>query len=342
MYSLIKPLLFRLNPERAHDAVMTVLAALSTSAMGMRAMHARRPVGAGPVSIMDLTAAGGFGLAAGLDKDARAFPALQALGFGWIEVGTVTPRPQPGNDKPRLFRLREDRALINRMGFNSCGVDRFLHNLAARRVHYDSILGVNIGKNALTPMEKAEEDYLHVFERVYSHADYIAVNISSPNTQSLRDLQDITRLRVLLGALRDKRRDLHAEHGRRVPLAVKLSPDLPRASLQPTCDLLREFEVDGVIATNTTTTRPAGLNSRHRSQAGGLSGRPLEPLATEMVASLREHLGDAVPIIGVGGVEDADGAARKLSAGARAVQCYTAFIYQGPRLLAGLIRTGGD
>lgn len=339
MYTLIRPLLFRLDPERSHDVVMRVLAALSGSSLCLRGMRARRPDGE-PASFMGLTAANGFGLAAGLDKDARAFPALRALGFGWVEVGTVTPRPQPGNDRPRLFRLEADRALINRMGFNSCGVARFVGNLEAIRDRYDSILGINIGKNAATPIDRAAEDYLQMLERVYPHADYVAVNVSSPNTASLRDLQHIDRLRTLIGTLLDKRRGLREQYGHRVPIAVKLSPDLPREALKPTCEVLNELDIDGVIATNTTTSRPAGLSGRHREQSGGLSGRPLEPLATETVAALRTHLDGRIPIIGVGGVEDAAGAARKLSAGASAVQCYTAFIYQGPRLLRNLLGDG--
>ena len=338
MYSLIRPLLFALDPERAHDIVMSVLAALSGSSMAMRTMRARRPdFPSPPVSFMNLTAANGFGLAAGLDKDARAFPALAALGFGWIEAGTVTPLPQPGNDKPRLFRLQEDRALINRMGFNSCGMARFLRNLDSRRAHYDSILGVNIGKNARTPMERAQDDYLYALEQAYPHADYIAVNVSSPNTESLRDLQHVDRLAALLGGLLDKRERLRSRDGRRVPIAVKLSPDLPEDELEPVCGLLRSQGIDAVIATNTTTSRPAGLKSRSGDERGGLSGPPLEPLATATVAALREHLGGEIPIIGVGGVEDAATAAGKLAAGARAVQCYTAFIYQGPALLRGLL-----
>lgn len=335
MYSLIKPLLYRLDPERSHDIVMGVLAALSRSDAALRVMGVnRRP--ATPISLMGLPVPGGVGLAAGLDKDARAFPALRAIGFDWIEIGTVTPRPQPGNDKPRLFRLETDRALINRMGFNSCGVEQFVRNLAARRRRYDSILGVNIGKNADTPIENAADDYLHVFERVYGHADYVAVNISSPNTRSLRDLQNVDRLETLITALRDKRRRLQDETGRRVPLAVKLSPDLPAGTLPTLCDLLKERDVDGVIATNTTTSRPAGLRDRDRDEAGGLSGPPLEAMSTQMVSELHRYLGEDVPVIGVGGVEDAATAERKRSAGARAVQCYTAFVYQGPRLLRRL------
>lgn len=341
MYSLIKPLLFRLDPERAHDIVINTLAAMSGSAMAMRAMRARRRGPRNnPVSFMHLTAANPFGLAAGLDKDARAFPALRALGFGWVEVGTVTPRPQPGNHRPRLFRLERDRGLINRMGFNSCGVDGFVQNLSARRTHYDSILGINIGKNAATPLDQAEDDYLYALERVYPHADYVAVNISSPNTQSLRDLQHKDRLKTFVRALLDKREQLYATDGRRVPIAIKLSPDLPGNELKAICDLLGEQGIDGVIAANTTTTRPEGLASPHRSEAGGLSGRPLEPLATRVVGALHEHLGEELSIIGAGGVEDAGTAARKLSAGARAVQCYTAFIYHGPRLLDRLQTSG--
>jgi dihydroorotate dehydrogenase len=285
---------------------------------------------------MNLEAPGNVGLAAGLDKDARAFPALRALGFDWIEVGTVTPRPQPGNTRPRLFRLEADHALINRMGFNSCGLERFVANLSAGRPRYDSVLGINIGKNADTPIESAEQDYLLGFEKVYPHADYVAVNISSPNTQSLRDLQHADRLGSLVDALVDKRRTLRDRHGHSVPIAIKLSPDLPDGVLQSTGELLSNLGVDGVIATNTTTTRPSGLTSRDRKETGGLSGAPLEAMSTRVVAALREHLREDIPVIGVGGVEDAAGMSRKLAAGARAVQCYTAFIYQGPRLLQRL------
>ncbi|MBS1270645.1 MAG: Dihydroorotate dehydrogenase (quinone) [Gammaproteobacteria bacterium] len=338
MYSLIKPLLFRLEPERAHNIVIDTLAALSGSAMGMRAMRVRRPPisKAGAVSFMNLTASNRFGLAAGLDKDARAFPALRALGFGWIEVGTVTPRPQPGNEKPRLFRLTNERALINRMGFNSCGMGQFIRNIASRRLHYDSILGVNIGKNARTPIDRAEDDYVYALEKVYPYADYVAVNVSSPNTQSLRDLQHVERLKTLVGALLSKREKLRGIDNRRVPIAIKLAPDLPGETLGPICEMLRTEGVDGVIATNTTAMRPKALTGPHKGQTGGLSGPPLEALATRVIAGLHEHLGEDLPIIGVGGVEDAAGAARKISAGARAVQCYTAFIYRGPGLLERL------
>ena len=338
MYSLIKPLLFRLDPERAHDVVIDTLSALSGSAMAMRAIRVRQPANRStPASFMNLATANRFGLAAGLDKDARAFPALAALGFGWIEIGTVTPRPQPGNDRPRLFRLTRDRALINRMGFNSCGIERFVDNLKKKRRHYDSVLGINIGKNADTPIDRAEDDYIHALERVYPLADYVTVNISSPNTPSLRELQHIDRLRTMIDALIRKREQLRKQYDRHVPIAVKLSPDLPDDDLPAICELLSERAVDGVIATNTTTTRPTDLVSRHREQTGGLSGAPLEPLATRMVAALHRHLGERIPIIGVGGVEDATTAAYKFSAGACAVQCYTAFIYQGPRLLTRLL-----
>lgn len=308
--------------------------------MAMRAMRLRKPrLRSTPASFMNLIAANQFGLAAGLDKDASAFPALAALGFGWVEVGTVTPRPQPGNSKPRLFRLERDRALINRMGFNSCGVERFIENLSKKRKYYDTVLGINIGKNAATPMDRAEEDYLYALEHVYPHADYIAVNISSPNTPSLRDLQHVDRLKRMVESLLGRRERLRVQHDRYVPVAVKLSPDLSTTDVQRICNVLSEQAIDGVIATNTTTTRPECLRSDQKEQDGGLSGAPLESLATEVVANLHENLGSRIPIIGVGGVEDADTAEKKLSAGACAVQSYTAFIYQGPRLLNRLLST---
>jgi len=343
MYSLIRPLLFRLDPERAHDVVLATLAALSGSAMAVRAMRARRrPAPGAPVELMGLALGRGIGLAAGLDKHARAFPALQALGFDWVEVGTVTPQPQAGNERPRLFRLEADRALVNRMGFNSCGIERFLHNLRARRAHCDGVVGVNIGKNAATPMENAEDDYVWALEKVQPYADYVAVNISSPNTRSLRELQNADRLKSFIDVLLDKRDRLAAANGRRVPVALKVSPDLAEEELPPMAALLRDRDIDAVIATNTTTTRPAGLQSAHAGESGGLSGAPLEPLATRVVAALHHHLDGRVPVIGAGGVEDADTVARKLAAGAGAVQCYTAFIYQGPRLLARLHGTAAE
>jgi len=342
MYSLIKPLLFRLDPERAHDVVIGVLGALSASPAAMRAMRRRRAAAADQaVEIMGLRAANRFGLAAGLDKDGRAFPALRALGFGWVEIGTVTPKPQPGNPRPRLFRLTRERALINRMGFNSQGVEALLRNVTARRGHYDSILGVNIGKNAATPLERAADDYLHALRAVHPVADYVAINISSPNTASLRDLQHVDHLGALMGALSGERDALHDATGRRLPIAVKLSPDLAEHELRPVCEVLGEHRIDAVIATNTTTHRPAGLSHRDREQAGGLSGRPLEALATRTVAALHGILGADIPVIGVGGVEDAATAARKLAAGAKVVQCYTAFIYQGPGLVNRLSPPAG-
>jgi len=336
VYTLIKPLLFRLDPERAHDVVLAVLAAISQSDLLVRSMRRRRREAGDGTGFMGLTVPNRVGLAAGLDKDGRAFPALRALGFGWIEVGTVTPRPQPGNARPRLFRLDEDRALINRMGFNSRGIEELLRNITRLRSRYDSVLGINIGKNARTSLENAAEDYLYALEAVHPFADYIAVNISSPNTQALRELQHAGRLESLLDALSSRRDALAGSTGRQVPIAVKLSPDLPEDELQPVCTALRGHGIDGVIASNTTTSRPPGLVSRHKDEAGGLSGRPVETLSTHLVGALRGELGPDVPIIGVGGVEDAATAARKLSAGATALQCYTAFIYQGPRLVQRL------
>lgn len=334
MYRLIKPLLFSIDPESGHNLIMNILAGISNSAFMMRSI---KPVtlqqNLSKAELLGKTVPGLLGLAAGLDKDARAFPALQALGFAWVETGTVTPKPQIGNPRPRLFRLTQDQAIINRMGFNSCGIDRFTQNVKTRHKYYNSILGINIGKNANTPLETAEQDYLYCFNEVYSYADYVAVNVSSPNTKSLRDLQQTTHLARLLKALEEKRPELENKYQRYVPIVVKISPDLPESEVAQTAQLIMEHKMDGVIATNTTTQRPDGLKSRHKNEPGGLSGKPLESLSNSTIHFLRQYLDTTIPIIGVGGIHDSASALTKLSAGAQSLQCYTAFIFQGPRVL---------
>lgn len=341
MYALIRPLLFRLDAERAHDAVMTLLAAVSRSALLLRLLARSAPVPRLPCRIAGLEVPNPLGLAAGLDKHAAAFPALSALGFGWIEVGTVTPRPQPGNSRPRLFRAPAHGALINRMGFNSIGARSFCRNLSRLRRNTRAIVGVNIGKNAQTPLDGAARDYGEAMDAVYTLSDYIAVNVSSPNTEALRDLQQIRRLDDLMRELVSHRDHLASEHRRRVPLMLKIAPDLADSELDAIADVVLERRIDAVIAANTTVSRPGDPDPAYR-QEGGLSGRPLKELSTGVVASLFPRLGGEVPIIGVGGLEDTRDVLERVRAGAEAVQLYTAFVYQGPavvqRILAGLER----
>jgi dihydroorotate dehydrogenase len=277
-----------------------------------------------------------IGLAAGFDKSARHLDELGQLGFGFIEVGTVTPRPQPGHPPPNLFRLVEDEALINRMGFNNDGVDAVVRRLERRR--YRGICGVNIGKNADTPLAQSSRDYVTCLRAVYAAADYVTVNISSPNTPGLRQLQDSDALRHLLMELAAAREELAGRHRKRVPMLVKLAPDLDATSLEAIGPLLREFAVDGVVATNTTTTRPASLRSRHAAEAGGLSGQPLHSISIDVIRALRAQMGDNYPIIGVGGIASAEGGRSTFEAGADLLQIYTGLIYQGPGLVSDLVR----
>ena len=288
---------------------------------------------------MGLTFRNPVGLAAGMDKNAAHIDALGSFGFGHIEVGTVTPQPQPGNPKPRLFRIVPAQALINRMGFNNDGVERFVANVRRQQRFRAAggILGLNIGKNATTPIERAADDYVAALEAVYPHADYVAVNISSPNTKDLRSLQGKRELVALLSALAEQRRRLEERHGRRVPLAVKIAPDLDDAAIPPLADVLVEHGVDGVIATNTTIRRDEVQGLPHAEESGGLSGRPLRERATEVVHRLASHLQGKLPIIGVGGIMTGADAVEKLQAGAVLVQIYTGFIYTGPDLIADCI-----
>lgn len=338
MYALLRPLLFSLDPETSHDLVIKLLAMISRWPPLLALLRTRDPGPALPISVMGIEFPNPVGLAAGLDKNARCYPALAALGFGFIELGTVTPQPQAGNPPPRLYRLIEDQALINRMGFNSVGLDRFITNLARLRRNCPIPLGINIGKNAATPLDRAIEDYAAALRRVYDHADYITINISSPNTAALRDLQTGAGLRDLLSGLQQVRSELQARSNKNVPLAVKLAPDLTPQQLDETAHTLLESNVDAVIATNTTTQRPAGLKSPHRTQEGGLSGLPLAPAATAATAHLFRALAGKIPIIGAGGIGGPAQALERLAAGADLLQVYTGFIYQGAALIRGLRR----
>jgi dihydroorotate dehydrogenase len=275
------------------------------------------------------------GLAAGLDKDGACIDGLAALGFGFIEIGTVTPRAQPGNPKPRMFRLPQANALINRMGFNNGGVDAFVSNVQASRFYQEKqgILGLNIGKNADTPIERATEDYLICLEKVYPFADYVTVNISSPNTKNLRALQQTSALDALLGALKQSQRSLADRHGRYVPLVLKIAPDLDAEQIKSIADSLLQHQIDAVIATNTTITRDAVQGLAHAEEAGGLSGAPVLALSNHVISALRAELGDAIPIIGVGGILSGADARAKFAAGAKLVQLYTGLIYRGPALV---------
>jgi dihydroorotate dehydrogenase len=321
LYALARPLLFALDPERAH--------ALTLGLAGL--LPAAHPAGA-PVRAMALEFPNAVGLAAGLDKDAAHVDALARLGFGFIEVGTVTPRPQPGNARPRLFRLPRAEALINRMGFNNAGLDAFLANLA--RASWRGVLGINIGKNADTPMERAADDYAVCLERVYARASYVAVNVSSPNTKNLRDLQEHRQLDALLARLAALRQDLAQRHGRRVPLALKVSPDLEPAQVQAIADAVRRHGVDGVIATNTSISREGVHGLPHADEAGGVSGAPIRERSTATLAALAAALQGEAALIGVGGILSGADAVQKLAAGAGLVQLYTGLIYRGPELVA--------
>ncbi|MDA8108819.1 MAG: quinone-dependent dihydroorotate dehydrogenase [Betaproteobacteria bacterium] len=329
LYALARPLLFALDPENAHLLTLKLAeAARRAHVLGWAA----RPVPPQPVRAMGLEFPNPVGLAAGLDKDAAHIDALAALGFGFLEVGTVTPRPQPGNPRPRLFRLPRARALINRFGFNSAGVEAFAANLA--RARYRGILGVNIGKNFDTPLERAADDYALCLERVYAAASYVTVNVSSPNTQGLRALQDREALERLLARLASERERLAARHGRRVPLVLKVSPDLDDGQVRDVAAALRRHGIDGVVATNTSVSRERVEGLPHADEAGGLSGAPIRARATRVLAALAAELGGEVALIGAGGILSGADAAEKRAAGASLVQLYTGLIYRGPALVA--------
>jgi len=328
MYQLMRNLLFRLPPESAHDLSLAGLD--MAQKLGLLKPLVTRPADL-PVRVMGLDFPNPVGLAAGLDKNADHLDALGALGFGFIEVGTVTPVAQPGNPKPRMFRLAEHQALINRMGFNNGGVEHLLDRVGQRR--YSGILGINVGKNKATPNDESEVDYRKGIAAVYPHADYITVNVSSPNTPGLRDLQFGDSLKSLMHAIKDEQARCQAETGRYVPLAVKIAPDMDDEGIRFIASALKESGLDGVIATNTTIGREAVAGHRHADEAGGLSGLPVREPSTRVIKALYSELGETLPIIGVGGVTDGNSAAEKIRAGAKLVQIYTGFIYRGPALI---------
>lgn len=330
-YSLARPFLFGLDPETAHELTMESLALVQDTPLKWAYCNSFID---DPVTLAGITFPNRIGLAAGLDKNARCIDGLGSLGFGFVEVGTVTPKPQPGNPKPRMFRLPQAKALINRLGFNNDGLDAFIANV--KRSSFRSkgrILGLNIGKNATTPIENATSDYLIALAGVYPHADYVTVNISSPNTANLRSLQSDEALDALLGAVSARREELAKQHGRRVPVFVKIAPDLDEAQVAVIAATLERHGMDGVIATNTTISRDAVKGLPHAEEAGGLSGAPVLEPSNRVIRLLRAQLGQGFPIIGVGGVMSGADAVSKLQAGADLVQIYTGLIYRGPDLV---------
>ena len=332
-YPLSRALLFRMDPEAAHDFTIDLLARTQNTPLACAYGQTRVD---DPVTLASLRFPNRVGMAAGLDKNARCIDGLGAMGFGFVEVGTVTPLAQPGNPRPRMFRLPAANALINRMGFNNEGLDTFLANVQRARFRRDGtplLLGLNIGKNAATPIERATEDYLIGLAGVYPHADYVTVNISSPNTKNLRALQSDEALDSLLGAIAAKREALAQQHGKRVPVFVKIAPDLDEAQIQVIAATLQRHGMDGVIATNTTLSREAVQGLPHAEEAGGLSGTPVLEASNRVIRQLRAALGRDFPIIGVGGILSAQDAVSKIDAGADLVQIYTGLIYQGPALV---------
>jgi dihydroorotate dehydrogenase len=332
LYRALRPLLFALDPETAHSITLASLHRLEClGAASLLATSAPRM----PVLAMGLEFPNPVGLAAGLDKDGEHVDALAALGFGFLEIGAVTPRPQPGNPRPRVFRLPEAQALINRLGFNSGGIDVMCENL--RRSRYRGILGVNIGRNFDTPNERAAEDYNVCLRRIYPFASFVTANVSSPNTRALRELQQADDLDALLAGMTRERDLLAQRHGKRVPLAVKISPDLEDAAIEALADRVAARGIDAVIATNTTVSRAGVEHLPAGREAGGLSGAPLKARATAVVAKLRRVLPERIPIIGVGGIASAADAREKLDAGATLVQLYTALVYRGPAVVGEIV-----
>jgi dihydroorotate dehydrogenase len=328
VYPLIRRVLFSFSPETSHELSLDLLGAAQRLRLsGLLA----KSVADAPRTVMGITFPNSVGLAAGLDKNGDYIDALAALGFGSIEIGTITPRPQPGNPKPRLFRIPEAQGIINRMGFNNQGVDHLIESV--KRSKYKGVLGINIGKNFDTPVEKATDDYLICLRKVYEYATYIAVNVSSPNTPGLRSLQFGESLNELLDALKKEQKVLADMHGVYKPIAVKIAPDMNEDEIKQVAQALKHYEIDAVIATNTTLSREGVEGLDFANEQGGLSGGPLTDKSTEVIAVLAEALDGALPIIGVGGIVDGTSAADKIRAGASLVQVYSGFIYRGPDLI---------
>ncbi|WP_294495213.1 quinone-dependent dihydroorotate dehydrogenase [uncultured Ruminobacter sp.] len=330
---LIRPCLFTMDPEKAHLLTMKMMSIASRSPL-LTSLVSQK-VESRPCRVMGLDFPNPVGLAAGLDKDGEAIDAFAALGFGFIEVGTVTPKPQPGNDKPRLFRVLPAEGLINRMGFNNLGVDHLVENIKKSR--YKGILGVNIGKNKVTPIEESVNDYLYCLEKVYNYASYVAVNISSPNTPNLRTLQLGDALVELVQALKKKQHELAVANNRYVPIAIKIAPDLSDEEIENICRIFLENDVDGIIATNTTLDREMIANMPHVTEAGGLSGKPEFRKSTDVLAKINKIINGRIPIIGVGGVDSPMAAAEKIKNGASLIQIYSGFIYKGPELIKNIV-----
>lgn len=339
-YALSRAVLFRLDPEAAHDLTIDMLARTQNTPLACAYSQTRVE---DPITLAGLQFPNRVGMAAGLDKNARCIDGLGAMGFGFVEVGTVTPLAQPGNPKPRMFRLPAAHALINRMGFNNDGLDAFLANVQRATFRRKSgtplLLGLNIGKNAATPIERATDDYLIGLAGVYPHADYVTINISSPNTKNLRALQSDEALDALLGAIAARREQLAQQHGKRVPVFVKIAPDLDEEQVKVIAATLQRHGMDGVIATNTTLSREAVQGLPHAEETGGLSGAPVLEASNRVIRQLRAALGQGYPIIGVGGILSAADAVSKIEAGADLVQIYTGLIYQGPELVQQSART---
>ncbi|NNN98151.1 MULTISPECIES: quinone-dependent dihydroorotate dehydrogenase [Vibrio] len=333
LYRLARTGFFQLDAEKAHDLAIENFKRFTGTPLDL---FYRQHLPNRPVECMGLTFRNPVGLAAGLDKNGECIEAFGAMGFGFVEVGTVTPRPQSGNDKPRLFRLIQAEGIINRMGFNNLGVDNLVENV--KKAKYDGIIGINIGKNKDTPIENGADDYLICMEKVYPYAGYIAVNISSPNTPGLRTLQYGEALDDLLAVLKAKQSELAKLHNKYVPLTLKIAPDLSDDELKQICQSLLKHNIDGVIATNTTLDRSLVEGMKFANEAGGLSGRPVQSRSTEVIKCLYQELGDKLPIIGVGGIDSCIAAKEKMLAGAKLVQVYSGFIYHGPGLVRDIVK----
>lgn len=331
-YDLARRFMFTRDAEWAHEFALNNLRRFTNAPLNLAWSQ---NISDQPVDFLGLKFKNPVGLAAGLDKNAECIDAFSQMGFGFIEVGTITPRAQAGNDKPRIFRLPESNAIINRMGFNNKGVDNLVANVKAAK--YSGILGINIGKNKDTPNEQGKDDYIHCMRKVFEHASYITVNISSPNTPGLRDLQYGAALDDLLQSLKNEQLDLVAKHNKQVPMLVKIAPDLDQIQIQQVSESLLNNKIDGVIATNTTLERAAVMGQQYAEEAGGLSGHPVRMRSTEVVSELKRLTQGKLPIIGVGGIDDAQSAKEKFDAGANLVQVYTGFIYKGPQLVRSIV-----